>query len=204
MRNIAAVLTGGIMVCLSAVTCLADNAPLRMTPMQAVNAPPGYVDFCARNPRDCGSANVRKDMIGMNAERWMEVSAINIHTNQSVTSGNDLELFGEDEHWTIAQAAGDCEDYVLLKKKRLEELGYPSSALLITVVMDENNEGHAVLTIAADTGDYVLDNRRDEILPFASTGYQFIKRQSQLDPQRWVSLASAQAGASDAVASRSR
>lgn len=203
MRNLAAMLTGGILVCLSAVTCLADNAPLRMMPMQAVTAPPGYVDFCARNPRDCGSANVRMDMIDMDAESWTQVSAINIHTNQNVTSGNDLELFGEDEHWTIAGKAGDCEDYVLLKKKKLEELGYPSSALLITVVLDENNEGHAVLTITADTGDYVLDNRRDEILPFASTGYQFIKRQSQLDPQRWVSLASPQANNSNAVASPS-
>lgn len=202
MRNISSLLMGSVMTCLSAITCLADDAPLRMTPMQTVNAPPGYVDFCARNPRDCGSSTVRQEMIGMTAERWMEVSAINTDTNRSVTSGNDLELFGEDEHWTIAEAVGDCEDYVLLKKKRLEALGYPSSALLITVVLDENNEGHAVLTLAADTGDFVLDNRRDEILPFTSTGYQFIKRQSQLDPQRWVSLASALTPASGAVASR--
>lgn len=201
MRKIAALVLGGILAGFSSATCLADNAALRMTPMQAVNAPPGYVDFCARNPRDCGTSSVRQEVLEMNAERWTQVSTINGETNQNVTSGNDLELFGVEEHWTIANTAGDCEDYVLLKKKRLEALGYPSSTLLITVVTDENNEAHAVLTITADTGDYVLDNRRDEILPFASTGYQFIKRQSQIDPQRWVSLAPAQAPGSDAVAS---
>ncbi|MDP4823768.1 MAG: transglutaminase-like cysteine peptidase [Aestuariivirgaceae bacterium] len=203
MRNIAAVLTGGVLVALSATSCFAENAPRRMTPMQAVNAPPGYVDFCARSPQDCGSSSVRQELLAMDAERWREVSALNMHINQSVTSGSDEELFGEPEHWAVAGSVGDCEDYVLRKKRELEALGYPSSVLLITVVLDERQEGHAVLTIAADSGDYVLDNRRDEILPFTSTGYQYLKRQSQLDPLRWVSLVGLNGPASGDVASRS-
>ena len=203
MWNMAALRTGGVLFCLSAVTCLAGNVDQRMTPLEAVNAPPGYVEFCARHPRDCGSSAVRTEMLHMDATKWQEVSAINMQANKRVVSGNDLELFGKEEHWIIAETVGDCEDFVLLKKKELEALGYPSSTLLITVVLDEKQEGHAVLTIATDTGDYVLDNRRDEILPFTSTGYQFIKRQSQLDPQRWVSLASSQQKASAAVASPS-
>lgn len=203
MRKLAALVMTSLLACFFAPSSLADDVPLRMTPMQAVNPPAGYVEFCARKPRECGTSSLRQEMINMDARRWSEVSAINVNINQQVTSGVDLELFGKEEHWTIAEKAGDCEDYVLLKKKQLEALGYPSSALLITVVMDENNEGHAVLTIAADTGDYVLDNRREEILPFASTGYQFIKRQSQLDPQRWVSLAAMPLPASGKVASPS-
>ena len=203
MRDIAALLVGSIFTCVTAITCQADEIPLRMIPMQAVTAPPGYVDFCTRNPRDCGSSSVRQEVLSMNANKWQQVGTINSRINQTVTSSNDLELFGEAEHWTIAETAGDCEDFVLLKKQRLEQMGYPSSTLLITVVLDENNEGHAVLTITTDTGDYVLDNRRDEILPFASTGYQFLKRQSQLDPKRWVSLASVLTDGSAAVASRS-
>jgi hypothetical protein len=31
--------------------------------------------------------------------------------------------------------------------------GWPESKLLITVVRDENNEGHAVLTVRTDEGD---------------------------------------------------
>ena len=37
--------------------------------------------------------------------------------------------------------------------------GWPESKLLITVVRDENNEGHAVLTVRTDEGDFILDNR---------------------------------------------
>ena len=52
----------------------------------------------------------------------------------------DLDLYGRIEHWTYPAAMGDCEDYVLLKRRLLRERGWPSSALLITVVRDENNK----------------------------------------------------------------
>jgi len=67
-------------------------------------------------------------------------------------------------------------------------MGWPSEALLITVLRDENNEGHAVLTVATDKGEFILDNRIDEILPWQATEYTYYKRQSQSDPLRWVSL----------------
>jgi hypothetical protein len=34
----------------------------------------------------------------------------------------------------------------------------------------------------------VLDNKHSRILPWQQTPYQFIKRQSSADPQRWNSL----------------
>ena len=60
--------------------------------------------------------------------------------------------------------------------------------LLITVVLDERREGHAVLTVATQAGDFVLDNRRNEVLLWNETGYTFLKRQSQQDPRRWMAL----------------
>jgi Bacterial transglutaminase-like cysteine proteinase BTLCP len=47
---------------------------------------------------------------------------------------------------------------------------------------------HAVLTVTADKGDYVLDNQREDILLWSETGYGFIKHQSQSNPNVWVSL----------------
>jgi len=101
---------------------------------------------------------------------------------------SDEELYGKPEYWTIPTDAGDCEDYLLLKKHYLEGLGFPSDALLITVVLDEKLQGHAVLTIATDKGDFVLDNRRNDVLRWSDTGYSFLKRQSAEDPRQWVSL----------------
>ena len=81
---------------------------------------------------------------------------------------------------------------MLLKKRELEKLGFDSGSLLITVVLDEKNEGHAVLMVATKSGDYVLDNRRNDILLWSDTGYTFLKRQSQQDPKAWVALTDTQ------------
>ncbi len=54
----------------------------------------------------------------------------------------------------------------------------------MTIVRDLNGEGHAVLTVKTDHGDFVLDNLSDEIRPWTATGYQFYKRQAQDDPER--------------------
>ena len=58
----------------------------------------------------------------------------------------------------------------------------------MTVVRDKKDEGHAVLTVTTDKGDYVLDNHNEDILLWSKTGYHFIKRQSQSHPNLWVSL----------------
>ena len=66
--------------------------------------------------------------------------------------------------------------------------GWPRGALLITVVHDQDDDGHAVLTVATDKGEFILDNQRDDILLWSDTGYRFVKRQSQSDPNVWLSL----------------
>src|SRR6185437_5066626 len=83
---------------------------------------------------------------------------------------------------------GDCEDYVLLKRRMLIEAGWPREALLITVVRDRKDEGHAVLTVKTDKGDFILDNQAENIVRWYETGYRFVKRQSQSDPNVWVGL----------------
>jgi predicted transglutaminase-like cysteine proteinase len=83
---------------------------------------------------------------------------------------------------------GDCEDYVLLKRKMLIDAGWPREALLITVVRDKKGEGHAVLTVKTDKGEFILDNQNESVVAWTETGYRFVKRQSQSDPNEWVSL----------------
>ena len=61
----------------------------------------------------------------------------------------------------------------------LIESGWPREALLITVVRDKKGDGHAVLTVKTDKGEFILDNQNEDILPWSETGYRFVKRQSQ-------------------------
>jgi predicted transglutaminase-like cysteine proteinase len=58
----------------------------------------------------------------------------------------------------------------------------------MTVVLNRKGEGHAVLTLASDHGDYILDNQNNEILSWENSGYRFVQRQSQTDPNEWSRL----------------
>jgi predicted transglutaminase-like cysteine proteinase len=114
---------------------------------------------------------------------------VNRYVNAAIAPVTDQDLYGKVEVWTYPTAGkGDCEDYVLLKRRMLIQRGWPESTLLITVVRDENNEGHAVLTARTDQGDLVLDNKRQEIVAWTKTGYIFIKQQSNRNPLVWTSL----------------
>lgn len=150
--------------------------------------PVGFVKFCAANPGECKNVGRRALRVDATPEVWNKLFKINARVNTEIAPVSDDELYGTPEFWTYPVTAGDCEDYLLLKKRELEKLGFDSGALLITVVLDEKNEGHAVLTVATERGDYVLDNRRNDILLWSDTGYTFLKRQSQQDPRAWVSL----------------
>jgi predicted transglutaminase-like cysteine proteinase len=158
--------------------------------------PVGYVNFCARNGGVCKPQNGRSAPLAMSPERWNLIYQVNTYVNGKVAPVSDADLYGEAEYWAYPQDAGDCEDYVLLKQRYLEGLGFARSALLITVVLDEKNEGHAVLTVATDEGDFVLDNRRNEIRRWSDVEYSFLKRQSARDPRQWVALTDAKAPAS--------
>ena len=71
------------------------------------------------------------------------------------------------------------------------EQGFPRQALLMTIVRDLDGEGHAILTVKTDHGEFVLDNLTDEIRPWDATGYRFVKRQAQDDPNVWLDLGGA-------------
>lgn len=152
--------------------------------------PIGYVQFCARVPGDddCKVTGGNSNAMAMTPERWNLLYQVNSYVNGKIAPVSDQDLYGQPEYWAYPTDAGDCEDYVLLKRRYLEGLGFPAEALLITVVLDEKKEGHAVLTVTTAQGDYVLDNRRDDVLRWSDTAYTFLKRQSARDPRQWVSL----------------
>ncbi len=168
---------------------------LAHTPVYGQTLPPiGYVNFCARNASECHSAQPPREnaTLVLTPKRWAELKEVNSYVNAYIQPVSDIDQHNVPEHWDYPRGAGDCEDYVLLKKRYLEGIGFPADSLLITVVLDEAGEGHAVLTARTDSGDLILDNRRNEIQRWSETRYQFLKRQSQKDPQIWVALTNKQ------------
>jgi len=150
--------------------------------------PIGHIRFCRKHGADCRPQNKKQDRFALSPDRWNELVAVNSLVNRIVEPTADQELYGEIERWTYPENKGDCEDYVLLKRRMLIQRGWPASSLLITVVTDENGAGHAVMTARTSNGDFILDNKNSRILAWNKVPYRFYKRQSYINPKRWVSL----------------
>jgi len=156
---------------------------------ESTRAPIGWIQFCEEQPGECKNDATAPVDVKYSKISFQQLDRVNRYVNDNIKPMTDLEHYGVIEKWAYPDDGyGDCEDYVLLKRRMLMELGWPRSALLITVVRDKKGEGHAVLTVRTDKGEIILDNQENEILPWAVTGYRYVKRQSQSDPNVWVSL----------------
>jgi predicted transglutaminase-like cysteine proteinase len=198
----ALVLAGAAVLAMSAGTAAAGDTtaslggslgfsdrPVFVTVGDVTRAPIGWVDFCIENKSECATTPSEPRDVVLTSKAWTDMIKVNAWVNESIKPMTDLEHWGVVERWNYPDDGyGDCEDYVLLKRRMLTQAGWPREALLITVVRDKKGDGHAVLTVKTDRGEFILDNQEPQVLPWTKTGYRFVKRQSQSDPNLWVSL----------------
>ena len=188
-NNLKGILAIGWLASALTVAPAAAGEVLYVSVGETTRAPVGWVEFCAEHPRECKVAPTAPRDVVLTPKAWKDLIRINRHVNGRIRPMTDLEHHGVVEKWSYPDDGyGDCEDYVLLKRRTLMEAGWPREALLITVVRDRKGDGHAVLTVKTDQGEFVLDNQVQEILPWSETNYRFVKRQSQSDPNQWVSI----------------
>ncbi len=193
MRQVFVKIVAVALVSLMGAGCQTLNANWSSTPMPSstlqVGPPAGFISFCLRHPDQCETKENRPQIVELNDDTWKTLRDVNYDVNRSVKFQDDAEHFGRHEYWDIAtDGYGDCDDYVLTKRKALIEAGFPANALRVTIVRTYSNVGHAVLSVSTDQGDYVLDNRTSQIHPWAQARYNWISRQDAKDPMKWVSL----------------
>ncbi|HEY8567254.1 MAG TPA: transglutaminase-like cysteine peptidase [Beijerinckiaceae bacterium] len=152
---------------------------------------PAWAAFCRSYPAECAVDSREAALIELTPRAWNSIVSVNRRVNASVRPLTDQEHWGVTDRWDLAETgSGDCEDYQLLKRKLLTEAGLPRRAMRMTVVIDEKGEGHAVLMLRTDRGDFILDNKTSTVLPWHQTGYVYVKREGQ-EGQAWVSLGGA-------------
>jgi len=188
-----------IVVIALGISCVAASAnALHFNPTQpaldrnmqtfgATTMPVGYYEYCRRYADLCARTS-EGISVQLTKPRWREIVSVNAEVNGAVAPLTDMEIYGVEERWEYPTTVGDCEDYALSKRKRLNEMGYPLEALLMTVARDSKGGGHAVLTVVTDLGDFILDNIEQKVLLWRDTEIYYLKRQSQRDLNRWVSL----------------
>ena len=157
---------------------------------EVTSSPYGWMDFCSREPQECSEPVLVAADVDLTPLAWKTLREVNRQVNAAIEPVSNLDHWGTiADHWDYPyDGKGDCKIYALQKRKVLMEKGFPRQALLMTIVRDHKNEGHAILTIKTNEGDFILDNLTDEIRAWEATGYRFVKRQSQEDPNVWVSI----------------
>ncbi|MBQ4834149.1 transglutaminase-like cysteine peptidase [Pseudoalteromonas sp. MMG010] len=107
------------------------------------------------------------------SSEWQKLHLVNDFFNKNITYRSDLTLWKKNDYWatpieTLAQGAGDCEDYAIAKYFSLLALGVaPVKLRLMYVRQLEINEPHMVLIYFSEpnTVPYVLDNYKTALLP---------------------------------------
>lgn len=154
-----------------------------------VSVPYGWADFCRRYAGECDVGPLAPADINLTPRARKEIERVHKWVNAHVEPVSDMDHWGVIDQWDYpSDKKGDCEDYALFKRKILIDEGFPRQALLMTVVKDEHNEGHAILTFKTNAGEFVLDNLNDEIKSWDRSGYRFVKRQSQTDQNVWLQI----------------
>ncbi|MEJ8308907.1 transglutaminase-like cysteine peptidase [Agrobacterium larrymoorei] len=152
------------------------------------NPPIGHYEFCQTYQSECQPTSADMGPLRLTEETWKMILDVNYTVNTTITPATDMEIYGVEERWAYPTTAGDCEDFVLLKRKMLMNKGISASNLLITVVLQPNGSGHAVLTVRTDRGDFILDNLRNKVMDWSDTEYTYLKRQDSANPGRWVKV----------------
>lgn len=189
---------GLFLACLSVVALSLPARAFSGTEMPVANATiepvgpagptPAWIAFCRALPQECATDASEPAMIVLDAESWNAIVAVNAHVNASILSVTDQDHWGVADRWDYPDdGMGDCEDIQLLKRRLLTQAGLPRRALRMTVVIDEMGAGHAVLMVRTDRGDYILDNKRNDVLPWHETGYRYVKREGA-ESEEWVWL----------------
>ena len=163
--------------------------PLFIATGDVARPPIGWVEFCVEYDPECKTKPSTPRDVVLSTQAWRDLQKVNSWVNTNIKPMTDMEHWGVVERWNYPDDGyGDCEDYVLLKRRMLMQAGWPREALLITVVRDLHGDGHAVLTVKTDKGEFILDNQTNDIVLWSDTGYRFVKRQSQADPNVWIAL----------------
>ena len=151
-----------------------------------IQAPDGAEGLCRKYSWACSQARRSGQLTQQDLQR---VSVINKQINSSTRAVDDQSQYRRTEYWALPSArGGDCEDFALLKKRELIQAGIAPNRLLIATVLDRGRGGHAVLVLRTDTGDVVLDNLTNRILPWSKTRYTFLRMQDPRSPNRWIGV----------------
>ena len=117
---LGAALAAAMIAVLGAAAAAASDRPIYVSVGATARAPIGWVEFCNESPKECaGPATQPRDVV-LTPKAWKDLVRVNKWVNDTIKPMTDLEHWGVVEKWSYPDdGKGDCEDYVLLKRRML-------------------------------------------------------------------------------------
>jgi predicted transglutaminase-like cysteine proteinase len=152
----------------------------------AISAPTAAQEICNIYQWACSVSGSRKKLTQDDIDL---IRTVNRQVNRQIRQVSDKSQYRKVDYWTLPLSyRGDCEDIALMKKQQLVKAGIAPERLLLATVLDRKRNGHAVLVLRTDSGDYVLDNLTNNIMSWQSTRYTFLRMQNPDAPRNWIGL----------------
>jgi predicted transglutaminase-like cysteine proteinase len=148
----------------------------------------GQIELCNTEPTYCAEQSASPmQPIHLDSRLMTILDEVNGYVNSRITPADDMDVYGQLEKWAVFsrfqmesanELFGDCEEYVLTKKRILiEDYGLNPNNMSIVVVNDTAGEGHALLGVHTDRGVLLMDNLTDVLRFPNETPYEFISMQ---------------------------
>ena len=136
---------------------------------------PGWEGFKKNFPTNPLVTNtLENEPIEMTTDIWNKINEINTNVNNTHKYKPDVN-----EEWSELSPGqpGDCDNFVLTKAKQLQDAGIPVNSLKLVpsqIKTATGKEGHLILMLSTNKGDFVLDNINQNIVDAKKTGYEYI------------------------------
>lgn len=132
-----------------------------------VPVPAGFKYMCQDHPQECRGGGAAS--VPLTDDLMAVLETVNTQVNRRI----EPRAFEPIDIWSVDARQGDCEEYVIAKRRALINQGVPASALSYVYAL-RNGGGHAVLAVHTDEATLVLDNMTGKIRPLHRTGYRIV------------------------------
>ncbi len=169
------------------------SSPPSATEPEPSRPAPALLAVVVERPLARGTAS--DAVIDLRGPLWRAVMSANAEVNAAIRAEDDQRAYRQADYWTIPHASGrarpvgDCEDFALAKRERLLALGVPAETLSIALATTRQGLEHAVLLVATNEGEYVLDNLTPWVVHWTEARLTWRERQAPGQMLQWVHLA---------------
>jgi len=170
---------------------------------KTVEVPYQWVEYCqleGSNDPSCSDEIDTSKPVKFKEEELLPIlHKVNFKYNQFRFAA-DKPKYGKMDRWTSTlgdrkidffySASGDCDDFVLSKRKELLSLGIPNSMMYITLVKVNAyaDEMHMILVVKNGRKYYVLDNiKKIEIVETVDSNYIGLFHMNPID-KKWYTI----------------